>query len=158
MTGWRIGYIAAPIEIAKAVSSMQSHTTSNACSIAQYASVEALNSPESGEFVSEMQKVFDDRRKYMMKRIDGIPCLKYSEPAGAFYMFVDVSWLYGKRYKEQIIDGSLSFADAVLKKGVAVVPGAAFGNDDCIRLSYATSMEDIKEGIDRIAEFIREVK
>ena len=158
MTGWRIGYIAAPLEIAKAVSSMQSHTTSNACSIAQYASVEALNSSESGKFVSEMQAVFDERRKYMMKRIDEIPCLKYSEPAGAFYMFVDVSRVYGKKYQDEIINGSLSFADAALKKGVAVVPGVAFGNDDCIRLSYATSMEDIKEGIDRIAEFIKEVK
>lgn len=158
MTGWRIGYIAAPLEIAKAVSSMQSHTTSNACSIAQYASVEALNSLESEKFVSEMQSVFDERRKYMMRRIDEIPCLKYSEPAGAFYMFVDVSEVYGKKYQEQVINGSLSFADAALKKGVAVVPGVAFGNDDCIRLSYAISIEDIKEGIDRIAEFIKEVK
>ena len=158
MTGWRIGYIAAPLEIAKAVSSMQSHTTSNACSIAQYASVEALNSLESEKFVSEMQSVFDERRKYMMRRIDEIPCLKYSEPAGAFYMFVDVSGVYGKKYQDEVIDGSLSFADAALKKGVAVVPGVAFGNDDCIRLSYAISIEDIKEGIDRIAEFIKEVK
>ena len=157
MTGWRIGYIAAPIEIAKAVSSMQSHTTSNACSIAQYASVEALNSSESEKFVSEMQKVFDDRRKYMMRRLDEIPCLEYSEPAGAFYMFVDVSKVFGKKYQDTVIDGSLSFADAALKKGVAVVPGVAFGNDNCIRLSYATSMEDIKEGLDRIAEFIKEV-
>nr|MBO4518326.1 pyridoxal phosphate-dependent aminotransferase [Clostridia bacterium] len=157
MTGWRIGYIAAPVEIAKAVSSMQSHTTSNACSIAQYASVEALASKESEKFVAEMQRVFDERRKYMMKRIDEIPCLKYSEPAGAFYMFVDVSGVYGKAYQGQKIDGSLSFADAALKKGVAVVPGVAFGNDNCIRLSYATSMEDIKEGIDRIAQFIKEI-
>ena len=157
MTGWRIGYIAAPLEIAKAVSSMQSHTTSNACSIAQYASVEALVSPESEKFVAEMQQVFDERRKYMMKRIAEIPCLKYSEPAGAFYMFIDVSGVYGKAYQGQKIDGSLAFADAALKKGVAVVPGVAFGNDDCIRLSYATSMDDIKEGIDRIAEFIKEI-
>lgn len=158
MTGWRIGYIAAPTLIAKAVSSMQSHTTSNACSIAQYASVEALESPESEAFVCNMQKVFDERRKYMVQRFSEIPNVKFAEPQGAFYVFVDVSALYGKSYEGQVIDGSLAFADAALKKGVAVVPGAAFGNDDCIRLSYATSMEDIKEGLTRLEEFIREVK
>lgn len=158
MTGWRIGYIAAPTEIAKAVSSMQSHTTSNACSIAQYASVAALQSEESDEFVSKMQKVFDDRRKYMMQRLSEIPNIAYTEPQGAFYIFVNVSEVYGKSYEGQVINGSLAFADAALKKGVAVVPGVAFGNDDCIRLSYATSMEDIKEGLNRLSDFIREVK
>lgn len=158
MTGWRIGYIAAPIAIAKAVSSMQSHTTSNACSIAQYASVEALESAESDEFVSKMQGVFDERRKYMMQRISEIPELTFSAPQGAFYMFINVSAVYGKSFENQVIDGSLAFADAALKKGVAVVPGAAFGNDDCIRLSYATSMEDIKEGLNRLDAFIKEVK
>ena len=158
MTGWRIGYVAAPTEIAKAISSMQSHTTSNACSIAQYASVCALQSEESGAFVSKMQKEFDDRRKYMMKRLDGIPPLKYTEPQGAFYMFVDVSGVYGKSFGDRLIDGSLAFSDAALQKGVAVVPGAAFGNDNCIRLSYATSMGDIKEGLNRIDEFVKELK
>lgn len=158
MTGWRIGYIAAPIEIAKAVSSMQSHTTSNACSIAQYASVEALESDESETFVKEMQSVFNGRRKYMMQRLSEIPELSFSEPQGAFYMFVNVSGVYGKSFEGQIVNGSLAFADAALKKGIAVVPGVAFGSDESIRLSYATSMEDIKEGLNRLAEFIKEMK
>lgn len=158
MTGWRIGYVAAPAEIAKAISSMQSHTTSNACSIAQYASVAALQSAESDAFVSEMQKVFDERRKYMMQRLSEIKGLKYTEPQGAFYLFVDVSGVYGKTFEGQIINGSFSFADAALKKGVALIPGVAFGNDNCIRLSYATSMEDIKEGLNRIEEFVKELK
>ena len=158
MTGWRIGYLAAPTEIAKAVSSMQSHTTSNACSIAQYASVAALESPESAKFVDKMQKVFDERRKYMMQRLSEIPSVKYNEPQGAFYLFVDVSAVYGKSFDGQVINGSLAFADAALKKGVAVVPGVAFGSDECIRLSYATSMEDIKEGLTRLSDFIKEMK
>ncbi|MBO4251426.1 MAG: pyridoxal phosphate-dependent aminotransferase [Clostridia bacterium] len=157
MTGWRIGYIAAPIEIAKAVSSMQSHTTSNACSIAQYASVEALESDKSDEFVSKMQKVFDERRKFMMQRLTEIG-LKFNEPMGAFYVFVNVSVVYGNSFCGQVINGSLAFADAALKKGIAVVPGIAFGNDDCIRLSYAVAIEDIKTGLDRLSDFIKEIK
>ena len=158
MTGWRIGYLAAPKDIAKAVSSMQSHTTSNACSIAQYASVAALSDPEGEKFINEMQKVFDERRKYMydrLKKVQGIVC---PEPKGAFYIFPDVSALYGKTFEGQKITGSLSFADCALKKGVAVVPGIAFGDDNCIRLSYAISIEDIKEGLDRLIDFIKELK
>ncbi len=158
MTGWRIGYLAAPLEIAKAISSMQSHTTSNACSISQYASVVALTDERGEEFIEKMQKIFDERRKYMVQalnEIDGIVCI---EPKGAFYVFVDVSAFYGKKYEGTVIDGSLSFAECALKAGVALIPGAAFGDDNCIRLSYAISMEDIKEGINRIAKFIREIK
>ena len=157
MTGWRIGYLAAPEQIAKAISSMQSHTTSNACSFAQYASVTALTAKEGVQFVANMQKVFDERRKYMVETIqkmDGVICI---EPKGAFYVFVDVSKLYGKSYKGQKIEGSLSFADCALKEGIALIPGVAFGDDDCIRLSYATSMEDIKEGLKRLDNFIKEL-
>ena len=158
MTGWRIGYLAAPIEIAKAISSMQSHTTSNACSISQYASTTALVDPKGVEFVENMQKVFDERRIYMvetLKKIEGIICI---EPKGAFYVFVDVSGLYGKKFQGTTIDGSLTFADCALKKGVALIPGIAFGDDNCIRLSYAISLDDIKEGLKRLEEFIKEVK
>ena len=158
MTGWRIGYLAAPAEIAKGVSSMQSHTTSNACSIAQYASVAALNSPESDKFIAEMQQVFDERRKYMVKTLqetEGVVCI---EPKGAFYVFADVSGCYGKSFRGEKITGSLSFADAALKCGIALVPGIAFGDDNCIRLSYAISIEDIKEGLRRLKEFIGELK
>ncbi|MBE7083752.1 MAG: pyridoxal phosphate-dependent aminotransferase [Clostridiales bacterium] len=158
MTGWRIGYVAAPLSIAKAISSMQSHTTSNACSISQYASTTALTAPEGDEFITKMQKVFDERRKLMiemLKDVDGIECI---EPKGAFYVFVNVKKLYGKTYQGVKIDGSLTFADCALKKGVALIPGVAFGSDDCIRLSYAISIEDIKEGLTRFIEFINELK
>lgn len=157
MTGWRIGYLAAPTKIAKAISSMQSHTTSNACSIAQYASVTALVDEKGEEFICKMQKTFDDRRKLMiklLKNIEGIVCI---EPKGAFYVFVDVSSLYGKSFDGVKIEGSLSFADCALKKGIALIPGVAFGNDKCIRLSYAISEKDIEEGISRLASFISEL-
>lgn len=158
MTGWRIGYIAAPLDVAKAVSSMQSHTTSNACSIAQYASVAALTDERGEQFISEMHKVFDERRCYMVDRIKQIDDVVCIEPKGAFYVFVDVSNFYGKCYEGQVINGSLSFADCALKKGVALIPGIAFGDDNCIRLSYAISLEDIKEGLDRLNNFINELK
>lgn len=158
MTGWRIGYLAAPLAIAKAISSMQSHTTSNACSIAQYASVAALTDKKGEEFVSEMQKVFDERRKLMIKMLSDVENIVCIEPKGAFYVFVDVSALYGKSFEGTKIEGSLSFADCALKKGVALIPGVAFGNDDCIRLSYAISKEDIVEGLNRLKAFVSELK
>lgn len=157
MTGWRIGYLAAPLNIAKAISSMQSHTTSNACSISQYASTTALTSEKGVEFIAKMQKVFDERRKYMfdvMSKVQGVAC---SEPKGAFYLLCDVSSFYGKTFEGVKIDGSLTFADCALKRGVAVIPGIAFGDDSCIRLSYAISIEDIKEGLDRLKKFMEEL-
>jgi len=158
MTGWRLGYLAAPLAVAKAAASMQSHTTSNACSITQYAGTTALTDPEGKKFIADMQRVFDTRRKLMvetLRKIDGIVCI---EPLGAFYVFVDVSGLYGKEYDGTVITGSLSFADCALKKGVALIPGIAFGDDNCIRLSYAISIEDIKEGLSRLESFIKELK
>lgn len=158
MTGWRIGYLAAPKNIASAISSMQSHTTSNACSISQYASVTALSDSKGEEFICQMQNVFDERRKLMIEKlseIDGIVCI---EPKGTFYVFVNVSQLYGKKFDGEVIDGSLKFADLALKKGVALIPGVAFGNDECIRLSYAISKEDIIEGLNRLHQFIKELK
>ena len=158
MTGWRIGYLAAPSSIAKAISSMQSHTTSNACSIAQYASVTALRDSEGKEFIDKMQKVFDERRKLMVKMLSEIDGIESIEPKGAFYVFVNVSKLYGKTFEGVKVEGSLSFADCALKAGVALIPGIAFGNDECIRLSYAISKEDIEEGLKRFAKFIKELK
>ena len=158
MTGWRIGYFAAPRDIAKAAASMQSHTASNPCSISQYASVEALTSPESDKFISEMQKTFDERRKYMVEVLQNTENVVCIEPKGAFYVFADVSACYGKKFNGAPINGSLSFADAALNKGVAVVPGLAFGDDNCIRLSYAISLADIKEGLERLKSFIKELK
>ncbi len=158
MTGWRIGYLAAPSAIAKAISSMQSHTTSNACSIAQYASVTALTAPEGEEFISNMQSVFDERRKLMIELLSDVKNIECITPKGAFYVFINVSGLYGKTFEGNKITGSLSFADCALKKGIALVPGVAFGNDECIRLSYAISKEDITEGIRRFKDFVNELK
>ena len=156
MTGWRIGYLAAEKSIAKAIGSMQSHTARNPCSIAQYASVAALSSGE--DFIEKMIKTFDERRRFMVERLSKIKWIKASEPQGAFYVFVDVSACYGKTFEGEKIDGSLSFASAALKKGVALIPGVAFGDDDSIRLSYAISLEDIAEGLNRLESFINELR
>ncbi len=158
MTGWRIGYLAAPLAVAKAISSMQSHTTSNACSIAQYASVAALTDPEGEIFVSNMQKVFDERRTLMVNILKDVKDIVCIQPKGAFYVFVNVSKLYGKTFEGKAINGSLEFADAALKAGVALIPGIAFGNDECIRLSYAISKEDIEEGLKRFVSFVDNLK
>ena len=158
MTGWRIGYLAAPSAIAKAISSMQSHTSSNPNSIAQYASVTALADSEGVEFINKMQKVFDERRKLMIDMLKDVKGLKCITPKGAFYVFADVSSFYGKKFEGQEINGSLSFADAALKRGVALIPGVAFGEDNCIRFSYAISNEDIKEGLNRFIAFLGEIK
>lgn len=158
MTGWRIGYLAAPLAIAKAISSMQSHTTSNPCSISQYASVTALTAPEGKDFIVKMQKVFDERRKFMIKKLSSLKDVVIAQPSGAFYVFVDVSSHYGKTYDGSIVDGSMAFANFALKEGVAVIPGVAFGDDNCIRLSYAISIDDINEGLDRLESFINKLK
>ena len=89
-----------------------------------------------------------------LSKLDGV---EYIEPQGAFYVFVNVKNLYGKKFNGEVVDGSLKFADLALKKGVAVIPGVAFGNDECIRLSYAISIEDIKEGLIRLENFIKEL-
>ena len=136
---------------------MQSHTTSNACSISQYASVTALSDPKGEEFILDMQKVFDERRKLMIKELSDVKDIVCIEPKGAFYVFVNVSALYGKKFQGEVVDGSLKFADLALKKGVALIPGVAFGNDECIRLSYAISKEDIVEGLKRFKDFIAEL-
>lgn len=158
MTGWRIGYLAAPLAIAKAISSMQSHTTSNACSISQYASVTALVDPEGEKFIEKMQKVFDERRRLMIEMLKDVKDIVCIEPKGAFYVFVNVQKLYGKSFEGTVINDSLTFADCALKCGVALIPGVAFGSDDCIRLSYAISIEDIKEGLNRLISFINQLK
>lgn len=153
MTGWRIGYLAAPKDVAKAIDSFQSHATSNACSIAQYAAIEALSSPESE--IEGMVNVFAARRKKMLETIEKIDGLSAVEPDGAFYVMLAVNGIYGKRYAGKTIDGSISFSDALLEaEKVATVPGVSFGADDCVRLSYSLSLEDIEEGLGRIARFV----
>jgi len=144
MTGWRVGYLAGPLELIKATSIIQGHSTSNVCTFAQYGAIAALES--SQECMETMLKAFTERRTVIVEGIRAIPKLSCSNPMGAFYVFVDIS---------QTGMTSLQFSDAILEQQeVAVIPGIAFGADDCIRLSYATSMETIKKGLDRLEKFV----
>ncbi len=153
MTGWRVGYLAAPKDIAKAIDSFQSHATSNACSISQYATIEALASSE--EEIQEMVDVFDKRRAKLLDLIADIDGVASVEPDGAFYVMLVTGGLYGKKYNGKVIDGSIAFADALLDaEKVATIPGISFGADDCVRLSYALSEADIEEGLARIKRFV----
>ena len=156
MTGWRIGYAAAHEDIVKVMSNIQSHTTSNPNSIAQYASLAALKG--SGDEIKRMVDEFCRRRNFMVDRINSIPGLSCRLPKGAFYVMMNIKEIIGKSYKGQIIDGSLSFSDLLLDaRMVTVVPGIAFGADNYVRLSYAVSMDNIEKGLDRIEEFISEL-
>lgn len=157
MTGWRIGYTGSSKEIAKMMSSVQSHQTSNPNSIAQKAAVEALNGPQDS--VATMHAEFDKRRQYMYKRICEMPHVSTIEPMGAFYVFVDVSDVLGKDYKGQKIEDTSKMAEILIEEyNVAVVPCADFGFADHIRLSYAISLEQIEKGLDRIETFLKELK
>ncbi|MEG0772335.1 pyridoxal phosphate-dependent aminotransferase [Clostridium sp.] len=157
MTGWRIGYAAASEKITALMSNIQSHTTSNPCSISQYASVEALNGDQRE--VENMKKEFKSRRDFMVDRINSINNLSCVKPQGAFYVMVNISKLLSKEIDGKIIKDSLVFGELLLEKEkVAVIPGIAFGVDNFIRLSYATSMENIKNGLDRIEKFVSEIK
>ncbi|MEW6573082.1 MAG: pyridoxal phosphate-dependent aminotransferase [Bacillota bacterium] len=157
MTGWRIGYAAAPAQVAKAMADLQSHSTSNPTSIAQAAAVAALSGPQ--EPVMEMLSAFAVRRKYILERLNAIPGINCRKPAGAFYAFPDVSACFGRRYGDKSITSAADLATLLLEEAkVAVVPGIAFGNDSCLRFSYATSLESITEGMDRIATVISNLR
>ena len=144
MTGWRVGYAAAPLEIIKAMAKIQGHSTSNVCTFAQYGAIAALES--SQECVREMLAAFALRRSYMYEAVNAIPQLSCPKPFGAFYLFVDIS---------QTGKTSLDFCNELLEtKQVAAIPGIAFGMDNCIRFSYATDMDTIKEGIKRLSDFV----
>ena len=157
MTGWRVGYLAAPKDIAKAIDSFQSHATSNASSISQYATIEALAS--SDEEIQAMVSVFDKRREKLLALIDEIDGVQAVKPDGAFYVMLVVSGLYGKSYNGKVLQNSIDFADILLEaEKVATVPGVSFGADDCVRLSYALSEADLEEGLKRIAKFVADLK
>lgn len=155
MTGWRIGYVAAHEDVIKVMSNLQSHTTSNPCSMSQYASVIGLLGDQSS--VSDMKKQFEERRNYMAEKVNSIPNLSCKKPKGAFYIMVNITKIKGKTIEGVKINGSLDFAKVLLdKENVAVIPGIGFGDDDYIRLSYATSMENIIEGLDRIENILKD--
>ena len=156
MTGWRIGYTASSLEIAKVMSNIQSHTTSNPNSIAQYASVAALSGDET--VIKRMAEEFNKRRVYMVERLNKIKGLKSNKPQGAFYIMVNIDEYIGKEIKGKIIRGSIDFANALIEgANVAVVPALPFGMDNYIRISYATSIENIEKGLNRIEEFLNKV-
>ncbi len=144
MTGWRIGYLAAPLAVAQAVDNLQSHSTSNPTSFVQKAAAQALIGDQS--FVANMAVAFKERRDYMMERFSKMPNISCVRPGGAFYVFPNIAKL--KRSSADIA------AELLEKAHVAVVPGSAFGSDANIRLSFATSMENIKKGLDRIEDFL----
>ena len=153
MTGWRIGYTGSSVEIAKLMSSIQSHATSNPNSIAQKAATEALNGPQNT--METMRIEFDKRRKAMYSRILQMPYFSVLEPKGAFYLFVDASEVLGKKYKDEIIENTEKLGEILISDfQVAIVPCADFGFPNHIRLSYAISMEQINKGLDRIEQFL----
>ena len=157
MTGWRIGYCAAPVQIAKVMSNVQSHATSNPNSIAQYATVAAL----SGGYaeIEMMRKAFMERRNYMVERMNKINGVSVKLPAGAFYVMMNISKLKGKEVFGIKINTSDDFSLAFLEgEKVAVVPGSGFGADDFVRWSYATGMENIKKGLDRLEDMVNRME
>lgn len=157
MTGWRIGYTASSKQIAKLMSSMQSHMTSNPNSIAQKAALAAITG--SQKCVEQMRKQFEIRRDYIYDRVSKMPYLKTIKPEGAFYLFIDFSGIYGKKYKDSVMESAAQIGAMLLdEKLIAVVPCADFGMPDYIRFSYATSMDNLKAGMDRLEEFVSELK
>ena len=155
MTGWRIGWAAGPLEVIRAMDNLQSHSTSNPTSIAMHAAIAAVGG--DSEPFRRMLAEFDRRRVYMVERLGRVPGVKCVRPQGAFYCFPDVSAACGRVLGPKV-EGpkSIAFAEKLLAQAkVAVVPGAAFGDDACIRLSFATSMETIRKGLDRIEAFLK---
>ena len=147
MTGWRLGYLGAPVEVAKVIDSLQSHSTSGPNSFAQKGAVAALKG--SQQCVSDMREEFNIRREYMYERLASIPSVSTVKPLGAFYMLANIS---------KFGFSSTNFSERLLSKAeVAVVPGVAFGDDQTIRLSYATGLETIKTGLDRLEQFCRTI-
>lgn len=156
MTGWRIGYCAASEKIAKLMISIQSHVTSNVCSITQYAALEALNGPQ--DEITKMINEFEKRRNYMINRIKSIDNLSIVKPKGAFYIMINIENCLGKEINGKIVNDSMEFCASLLEnEKLAVIPGKAFGLNNYIRVSYATSMEAIKEGLNRIESFIKKL-
>ena len=160
MTGWRIGFIAAALPIAKACDKLQGQVTSATCSIAQKATVKAMEmNPETSKDIIDMRNKFRERRDIMFKLLQEIPGMKVRLPQGAFYFFPEVSSFYGKKYdKYEIKDSSDLSMYLLYEANVALVPGAAFGDDDCIRLSYAAANEQLIEAVRRIKEALGKLK
>jgi len=157
MTGWRLGYLAGPVEIASAVSKLQSQFTSGATSITQRAAICALSTKP--EVISDtMRTEFENRRNVIYEKLSEIKGLKPNNPDGAFYFFPDVSIFFGKKYGEIIIENSDILSELILEKAhVSTVSGSAFGEPNCIRLSYATSLDKLKIAMERLNFFFNKI-
>ena len=157
MTGWRLGYCGATEKISRLMTNIQSHMTSNVCSITQYAAIEALNGPQ--DKVKEMIVEFERRRNYMSKTLEEMNNLSIIKPQGAFYIMINIDKCLGKEINGEKINDSMDFSAKLLEHAkVAVIPGKAFGLDNYVRVSYATSMELIEKGLKRISEFVNKLK
>ena len=157
MTGWRIGWAAGPVEIMKAVQKFQSHATSEAAAFSQAGAAEAYgNLKASDEAARSMHEQFDARRKRMHARLNQLPGVKCIEPLGAFYAFPNISGVFGRSFKGVTVKNPIDFCNVALEQAlVAPVPGEAFGSRNHVRLSYATNMETIDKGLDRLAELLK---
>lgn len=157
MTGWRIGYSLAPEHITKIMSSYVSHSTAAPSTLSQWAAVEALTGPQ--DQVETMRQAFEARRNYMVERVNAIPHVSCLKPEGAFYIMMNIREILGKKIGGVTIDTCDTFAAELLSKGlVAVVPGSGFDAPEFVRWSYATSMENIKEGMDRLERFLKDLE
>ena len=157
MTGWRLGYAVGPQQLIEGMSKVQSHATSNTNSIAQWAGVEALTGPQHE--ITRMRQEFEARRNFVLYKLSGIPHVSCTKPEGAFYVFPNFSWYYDKQYEGVQMRNSAGLAYYLLKHAhVAVVPGEAFGSDTFIRLSYATSQENLAKSLDRMVDALAKLK
>ena len=156
MTGWRIGFTAAPAPLVAAMTKIQSQSTSNPTSISQKAAVEAYNGPQ--DFIAVVLSAFDERRRYIVKTLNGIQGISCFNPTGAFYAFPQVKDLLAKSFAGRSLDSSLNLCALLLDEAkIAAVPGEAFGAPGYLRLSYATSLENIKNGMERLKSFVQQL-
>ena len=157
MTGWRLGYAAGPADVIKAMTNIQSQSTSNPNSMTQKAAVEALKGPQ--EFIATMRAEFDKRRKFVVSELNTIPGMSCIMPNGAFYAFPNTAKIYGARFRDKTINSSTDLALYFLEEAkVALVHGEAFGDDKYVRISYATSMDDIRKGLERIRQALQNLE
>ncbi len=157
MTGWRVGYTAAPQDIATAIDDLQGHTTSNSTSFAQYACVAALL-PENDAAIEDMKAEFRRRRDYLLGALRALPGVTCADADGAFYLMPNISGYYGRSFNGKMIRDSFDFCDFILEEAkVAIVPGAAFESPDNVRITYSNSMQNLGEGVRRIAEALKKL-
>lgn len=156
MTGWRIGYALGPRDLIDKMGSIQGHLTSNAAAVSQWASVGAMTEAEAE--VETMRKAFEERRKFILSALSAMPHITVNEPDGAFYVFVNVSACMGKSYRGQVLTDDVTLCKALLEgEYVAAVPGSAFLSQGYLRFSYANSLAEISEGMERFARFLAEL-